>query len=145
MRILKLKPYSWGDNPIYNQTMGAYDKRYKIAKLIKVIKKHKLKSILIPIQSIGTLDQKLDNTWGNGVYKQAPQLTVRQFAKQHLPRILNSDLQYPIIVSQDNKLVYDGIHRLMKAMINNHKKIHAYAVPASYLKQTQQLAQNQGQ
>ena len=138
MRILKLKPYSWGDNPIYSQTMGTEGKRYRIARLIKAIKQHKLKPSTVSIQDIGALNQKLDNTWGNGVYKEAPQLTVKQFAEEHLPRILKADLQYPILVSQDKKYVYDGLHRLMKAMLQNQKKIKAYRVPKNYLKQIQE-------
>lgn len=142
MRILKLNPQSWGNNPIYFQTMGTQDKRYKIAKLIKAIRQHKLKSQPVAIQDIQALNQKLDNTWGDAVYKQAPQLTIKQFADQHLPRILNADLSYPILISQDNKHVYDGIHRLMKAMLKHKKNINAYKIPKSYLKQIQQPVQD---
>ncbi len=36
------------------------------------------------------------------------------FFLQHMERVLNSDLNYPIILSEEN-YIFDGVHRLMKA------------------------------
>ena len=36
------------------------------------------------------------------------------FFLHHMKRVLNSDLNYPIILSEEN-LIFDGVHRLMKA------------------------------
>lgn len=36
------------------------------------------------------------------------------FFLHHMKRVLNADLSYPIILSEEN-LIFDGVHRLMKA------------------------------
>ena len=36
------------------------------------------------------------------------------FFLHHMRRVLNADLSYPIILSEEN-LIFDGVHRLMKA------------------------------
>ena len=36
------------------------------------------------------------------------------FFLHHMQRVLNSDLNYPIILSEEN-IIFDGVHRLMKA------------------------------
>ena len=36
------------------------------------------------------------------------------FFLHHMKRVLNADLTYPIVLSEEN-LIFDGVHRLMKA------------------------------
>lgn len=36
------------------------------------------------------------------------------FFLHHMQRVLNADLSYPIVLSEEN-LIFDGVHRLMKA------------------------------
>jgi disulfide oxidoreductase YuzD len=37
-----------------------------------------------------------------------------EFFLHHLERVMSADLNYPIILSEEN-LIFDGVHRLMKA------------------------------
>lgn len=47
-------------------------------------------------------------------------------------RIINADLSYPIIIS--NNEIIDGIHRLTKAYLKNKKKIKAYIFSEELMK-----------
>lgn len=144
MRVLKLVPYSRGDNAIYNQSAGKdvidakgnkIHKKFRIAYLLKRLKQEGVKPVDFPISDLqsGALSSKLDHTWGNGKYKLAPALTVKQFATNHYPRIQKADLKYPIIVWK-KKYVADGLHRLVKAIAKGKSHIKAYVVPDKLLR-----------
>lgn len=45
--------------------------------------------------------------------------------EKHYNRILNADMQYPILVDSSNGNVIDGMHRLAKAFLNNNSTIKA--------------------
>ena len=47
---------------------------------------------------------------------------------RHLTRVLNADLQFPIIVF-NNKIVLDGTHRLVKAILLGEKTVRAIVLP----------------
>ena len=62
---------------------------------------------------------KVSELWDNR-YKEAwcwqhEEETINNlFFLHHMKRVLNADLSYPIILSEEN-LIFDGVHRLMKA------------------------------
>lgn len=136
MDVVKLVPYKWGNNPMYFQSAGAgKGKRIRIARLIKKIKQNKLKPQQVKISQIKSIRNKIDNIWGNGKYKKAKPLTLEEMATNHFPRIIKADLSYPILISQDKSGVYDGMHRLIKALYKNKKKINAFIVPDDIVKE----------
>jgi len=55
--------------------------------------------------------------------------------KGHQERTKKADAKYPIIVTKyrSKYVVLDGVHRLVKAFVNNEKKIKAKIIPRKYL------------
>ena len=139
MQLLQIVPYKWGNNPMYFQTAGAgAGRRVRIARLLKKVKELNIQPQDIQIQNLPVLDQKLDKIWGNAVFKQGKPLTLKQFATNHWPRIEKANLKYPILIAQDKKRVFDGMHRLIKAMRNKRKTIPAYLIPKNVIKEVVQ-------
>ena len=50
------------------------------------------------------------------------ELINNEFFLHHMERVINADLSYPIILSEEN-LIFDGVHRLVKAKFYNLEKI----------------------
>lgn len=46
-----------------------------------------------------------------------------EFFLEHMQRIINADLNYPIILSEE-QLIFDGVHRLVKAKFLNLEYIN---------------------
>jgi hypothetical protein len=94
-----------------------YDnKTYKVNELIKVMQDHK--KYPVEEKSVKELIEKNRNedpwTW-EGTFTFGEYL-------EHYDRALESDLKYPIIMTNDGKLL-DGNHRLLKAYIEKKDKI----------------------
>jgi len=56
-------------------------------------------------------DNRYKNAW---CWQHEDEELNNQFFLHHMRRVLNSDLSYPIILSEEN-IIFDGVHRLMKA------------------------------
>ena len=56
-------------------------------------------------------DNRYKNAW---CWQHEDEVINHQFFLHHMRRILNADLNYPIILSEEN-YIFDGVHRLMKA------------------------------
>jgi hypothetical protein len=54
---------------------------------------------------------------------------------EHYQRVLEADLSYPILVTEYNKhlVILDGIHRLVKAFLENRTTIRAKRIPREHL------------
>ena len=82
----------------------------------------------IPIQQIQELEEPY---WGGGVTR----LTVRDVA-DHAKLIEKCDLSFPVILCSEGRLM-DGMHRVCKAYLLDHKNIEAvkfpYYIPPDYI------------
>ena len=47
-----------------------------------------------------------------------------EFFLHHMNRVMEADLNYPIILSEEG-LIFDGVHRLVKAKFLGHTEIYA--------------------
>ncbi len=56
-------------------------------------------------------DNRYKNAW---CWQHEDEVLNNQFFLHHMRRVLNSDLNYPIILSEED-LIFDGVHRLVKA------------------------------
>ena len=72
-----------------------------------------LEPALVPLASIREIDETY---WG-------PPMTCRDVA-EHARLISEADLRYPVILSSDGG-VMDGMHRILKALIQGHSHIQA--------------------
>ena len=73
--------------------------------------------------------QKFNNSLNDEIYEKISSLDIIY----HMIQVNKSNLRYPIII--DNKYtIYDGRHRLMKAIIKNKKYINAYILDKKILK-----------
>ena len=64
-------------------------------------------------------DERYEKAW---CWQHEDEIIDNSFFLHHMQRVLNADLNYPIILSEE-KLIFDGVHRLMKAKHLGHKKI----------------------
>ncbi|MCO4784055.1 MAG: chromosome partitioning protein ParB [Candidatus Cloacimonetes bacterium] len=85
---------------------------YEIDRIWKL--SDELESIEIDIEDIVGLDSV---TWFND----SNQATIRSIA-HHAKRIMDCDLTYPPILTEDNR-VFDGMHRIAKHLMLDKKKI----------------------
>ena len=72
------------------------------------------KSKALPIKQIKVSelwDTRYKNAW---CWQHEDETVNNQFFLHHMRRVLNADLKYPIILSEEN-YIFDGVHRLMKA------------------------------
>lgn len=70
-----------------------------------------------------------DSTIGNVNF--SPKTVIENPTKyrRHYERIQKADLSYPIIVSEDTHELFDGAHRLSKAVLNKIPTINGYIIP----------------
>jgi len=97
------------DVEIYSNTWDGEESIWDTEKLWKRAKRLKVRSI--PIGDI--IDQLDEPVWGEP--------TVNEVL-DHMRRIHNADLKYPIILSEEG-YVMNGYHRLAKAKINRKRKV----------------------
>lgn len=76
----------------------------------------------VPIESISGLDAV---TWFGG----DRQPTVRSVA-MHARRILNCDLSYPVILTDDGR-VFDGMHRVARQLLDGAETIRVQRFPTN--------------
>jgi hypothetical protein len=56
-------------------------------------------------------ESRYKNVW---CWQHEEEILNNEFFLHHMERVLNADLNYPIILSEEN-YIFDGVHRLMKA------------------------------
>ena len=88
-------------------------KKYAATDMLKYIKENKVKTETLHIDSMAF---PIRFSWLNAI----------DFA-EHMIRVQNADLQYPIIIHRDGHIV-DWYHRLIKAIIEEKKTIKAYRI-----------------
>ena len=109
----------------YDRTISGVRRRYKVEYLWS-------KAKTLPIREINPRDivefewlwqQQVSMIWGgHGGSKEQrgnPDFSMAQF-QEHTERVISADLEYPIIVDPNGRLM-DGVHRLMKAVIEGKK------------------------
>ncbi len=83
----------------------------------------------VPIEElIWNLELPWWNTDEKSPYNLAPQDVIKNLDlyKEHKERIENADVQYPLLLiqtKQDRWLIYDGVHRFVKEILNGKKTI----------------------
>jgi len=65
-------------------------------------------------------DSRYKNAW---CWQHEEEELNNEFFLHHMQRVLEADLSYPIILSEEN-LIFDGVHRLVKAKYLNLKYIN---------------------
>lgn len=88
----ELYPYErqWRLQDIWNQTENFEVKQIEVSEL---------------------WDNRYKNAW---CWQHEDETIDNLFFLHHMRRVLNANLDYPIILSEEN-LIFDGVHRLMKA------------------------------
>jgi hypothetical protein len=87
---------------------------WNVNKLIEMSKEFPVKQVMV--NEIIELDEPY---W----YEMGALPTCRSIA-QHIKLVYETDLSYPIILSSNSR-VMDGMHRVVKAVIENHDRIAA--------------------
>jgi hypothetical protein len=76
--------------------------------------------LIMLAKDLDVFDMPLDHL---NLYYSYDSLTLRQMV-MHMNAVNDADLSYPIILDEDGELM-DGRHRIMKALLNEHKTIKA--------------------
>jgi hypothetical protein len=84
----------------------------------KLIEKSKLLNVFN--HPINNIKEVSENYW----YQDKENIPTYESIINHLRLIQEADLKYPIILSSDGR-VMDGMHRIAKAILENHKTIKA--------------------
>ena len=106
------------------QTFGDGKNIYSVDMMFAYINLFKPKSKSLKIKDLEHMLHQ--NTWGNPNGLQITPMKVLENPKKykdHMRRIKQADLKYPIIVY--DKFVIDGVHRLTKAYLEKKKIIKA--------------------
>ena len=113
-----------------SSTVGNKQKRVYLKDIYSLIYKNDIKAIPISLDTLSCLDSPfLSDAWGEIDEKTDTiiPLTLRQLATKHLKRILEADLNYPII-SLNRKTVLDGWHRVAKACYLGYPTIISFDI-----------------
>jgi len=102
---------------VFTQNKGTYNKvwKWKAKTLWEFSKRFEIQDLAVE----GFFDELNKDRWFNNSHTP----TVINIAR-HLTRVLNADLRFPIIVYK-NKIILDGTHRLVKAILIGETTIHA--------------------
>lgn len=96
---------------------------YSVDMMLSYIGANKPKEVNIPVDLF--LEQLNQNVWGDW----SPMTVIHKISmkkyKANADRIHKADLSYPIIITDENKIV-DGYHRVAKAVLDGKKTIKAY-------------------
>lgn len=94
---------------------------------------HKPKTVTIPVKNFHQLLSK--KVWGNPKKPHSPEQVIAhpKSYKKDMKRIQNADLKYPIFMV-GNHTVIDGIHRIVKATLENKRTIRAYQFQPQQIK-----------
>jgi hypothetical protein len=84
-----------------------YNRTWNLNNIWELSKDIKPKQILVS----ELWDERYKAAW---CWQHENEVINNDFFLHHMNRVLNSDLTYPIILSEEN-LIFDGVHRLMKA------------------------------
>ena len=113
---------------------GNRQKRVYLRDIYEVIYKNDIKANSVPLASLSCLDSPfLTEAWGDvddGTGETHP-LTLRNLASNHLRRIIEADLNFPIITIK-RKTVLDGWHRVAKACYLGYPAILAFDISEKF-------------
>jgi hypothetical protein len=84
----------------------------------------KAKSLKVFNHPINNITEISENHW----YQDKDNIPTCKSIINHMKLIQEADLKYPIILSSDGH-VMDGMHRIAKAILENHKTITAVKFP----------------
>lgn len=111
---------------------------YESELIIAYCKIYKPKYIKIPMNSDLIYNNLEKKEWFNKKYKNGISiLDVINNPKKHtnhFQRIINANVNFPIVIWKEKKLVIDGNHRLGNAYINNDKYIKAFIFDTKLMK-----------
>jgi len=83
-----------------------YPRQWDLIELWKISENFETKKIAVS----ELWDKRYHNVW---CWQQEDEEMNNQFFLHHMQRVLNADLNYPIILSEED-YIFDGVHRLMK-------------------------------
>ena len=105
---------------------------YKIEQLWKYVENKPIMELPISVFNNSLSSRFWDDKDGNSISPYEV-ITNPQKAPQHIKIINNVDLYYPIIVSESNLDVLDGLHRLCKSLLLEKKYINVQKINISNL------------
>lgn len=119
------KKANYEENGIFSTTLldgnvlPSPPRYFSVKRMIEVSRKNKTKYVFLK-----KLRHKLDclcwqDSKGNPISPNMVLNNMKLF-ENHANNILLADLHFPIFISEDMKTIYDGMHRLAKAFLENH-------------------------
>ena len=121
------------DKVIHHTSINTYTDltgSYNIDSVFEWVNENREKCVQLNVNDFLTYVQ-LD-TWGDPTEEPISNLQRFMKNKAQKKRVLSADLSYPIIVTNDNKII-DGIHRLFKALYQGHETISSIFIDQSLL------------
>ena len=106
VKIEAVKVPEWGDHSEQSCEIGKHE--WSVVRLMQLTKD-------FPVMEIPLIHMNLDCIYVN--------LNLRYFV-MHMNAVLKTDMQYPIILDEDG-IIMDGRHRVMRALMEGHKRIKA--------------------
>lgn len=105
-------------------TYADNEKIYSVNLMFCYIDKHKPKITYLNTKKL--FEQLKYPSWGDiSPFDVINNMNNEKFM-DHKNRILNANMDYPIIIEKKTNIIIDGLHRLAKAYILKKKKINAY-------------------
>jgi hypothetical protein len=93
-----------------------HSRQWNLSELWELSESFEIKSM--PVSELW--DKRYHAVW---CWRQEYEEINNQFFLHHMQRVLSADLNYPIILSEEN-YIFDGVHRLMKCKHLNIKHIN---------------------
>ena len=94
----------------------SYSRQWNLSELWRLSEDFPIKAV--PVSDLW--DEMYSKVW---CWQNEDEVINNQFFLHHMKRVLDADLNYPIILSEEN-YIFDGVHRLMKCKLYNIETIN---------------------